>query len=125
MKLSEVIELREVIIEYADKDINFDTAYKFMKILDETEKDYQFYLDKTREVIQEYGKRDADEQLIIEENGSVRIDEEKIAEAQQKMDEMADIEIEVPEKYFVKLSNLEELKISCRKMRAFMPIIID
>lgn len=125
MKLSEVIELREVIIEYADKDINFDTAYKFMKILDETEKDYQFYLDKTREVIQEYGKRDADGQLIIEENGSVRIDEEKIAEAQQKMDEMADIEIELPEKYFVKLSNLEELKISCRKMRAFMPIIID
>lgn len=125
MKLSEVIELREAIIEYADKDINFSTAYKFMKILDETEKDYQFYLNKTREVIQEYGKRDADGQLIIEENGSVRIDENKITEAQQKMDEMAEIEIDMPEKYFVKLADLEDLKISCIKMKAFMPIIID
>ena len=41
------------------------------------------------------------------------------------MDEMAKIEIDIPEKYFVKLEDLEELKISCRKMRAFMPIIVD
>lgn len=125
MNLSNVIELREVIGEYADKDINFSTAYKFMKIIEITEKDYQFYLDKTKEVITAFGRKDEKGELIIEPNGSVRIDEKRIDEAQEKMDEMAKIEIEIPEKYFIKLEDLEELKISCRKMRSFMPIIID
>jgi hypothetical protein len=125
MNLSNVIELREVIGEYADKDINFSTAYKFMKIIEITEKDYQFYLDKTKEVITAFGRKDEKGELIIEPNGSVRIDEKHIDEAQEKMDEMAKIEIEIPEKYFIKLEDLEELKISCRKMRSFMPIIID
>lgn len=125
MNLSNVIELREVIGEYADKDINFSTAYKFMKIIEITEKDYQFYLDKTKEVITAFGRKDEKGELIIEPNGSVRIDEKHIEEAQEKMDEMAKIEIEIPEKYFIKLEDLEELKISCRKMRSFMPIIID
>ena len=125
MNLSNVIELREVIGEYADKDINFSTAYKFMKIIEITEKDYQFYLDKTKEVITAFGRKDEKGELIIEPNGSVRIDEKHIDEAQEKMDEMAKIEVEIPEKYFIKLEDLEELKISCRKMRSFMPIIID
>lgn len=125
MNLSNVIELREVIGEYADKDINFSTAYKFMKIIEITEKDYQFYLDKTKEVITAFGRKDEKGELIIEPNGSVRIDEKHIEEAQEKMDEMAKIEVEIPEKYFIKLEDLEELKISCRKMRSFMPIIID
>lgn len=125
MKLSNVIELREVIGEYIDSDINFSTAYKFMKIIEITEKDYQFYIEKTKEIISAFGKKDEKGELIIENNGSVRINEEDIPAAQEKMDEMAEIEIDIPEKYFIKLSDLEELKISCRKMRAFMPIIID
>lgn len=125
MKLSNVIELREVIGEYVDSDINFATAYKFMKIIELTNKDYQFYLDKTKEVIEAFGNKDENGELIIEANGSVRIKEENIVDAQTKMDEMADIEVEIPKQYFIKLNELEELKISCRKMRAFMPIIED
>ena len=125
MKLSNVIELREVIGEYVDSNINFSTAYKFMKIIEITEKDYQFYLENTREIINTFGKKDENGELIIEPNGSVRIQEENIPAAQEKMDEMAKIEIDIPEKYFIKLEDLEELKISCRKMRAFMPIIVD
>lgn len=125
MRLSNVIELREVIGEYIDSDINFSTAYKFMKIIEITEKDYQFYIEKTKEIISTFGRKDEKGELIIENNGSVRINEEDIPAAQEKMDEMAEIEIDIPEKYFVKLEDLEELKISCRKMRAFMPIIID
>ena len=125
MKLSNVIELREVLGEYIDSNINFSTAYKFMKIIEITEKDYQFYIEKTREIISTFGKKDDNGELIIEANGSVRIQEENISEAQAKMDEMADIEVDIPEKYFIKIEDLEELKISCRKMRAFMPIIID
>ena len=125
MTLSNVIELREVIGEYADSNINFSTAYKFMKIIEITEKDYQFYIEKTKEIINTFGKKDENGELMIESNGAVRIQEENIPAAQEKMDEMAKIEIDIPEKYFVKLEDLEELKISCRKMRAFMPIIVD
>ena len=125
MTLSNIIELREVLGEYVDSDINFATAYKFMKIIELTEKDYQFYLDKTKEVIESFGRKDENGKLIIEPNGTVKIKEDSIEEAQKRMDEMAAIEVEIPSQYFIKLNELEELKISCRKMRAFMSIIID
>ena len=83
MTLSNVIELREVIGEYADSNINFSTAYKFMKIIEITEKDYQFYIEKTKEIINTFGKKDENGELIIESNGSVRIQVENIPVLQE------------------------------------------
>lgn len=125
MLLSNVIELREILNEYADKDINFSTAYKIMKIMELTDKDYQFYIDKTRELIDKYGRKDENGELVIEDNGSVKIEEQYITTVQEKMNEVMNIEVNIPSEYFLKLSDLEELKISCRKMKAFMPIITN
>ena len=123
--LGKLMLARSVIIECADIDINPKASYNLMKIMDMTEKDEQFYNDKMKTIIQKYGTKDDDGKLIFDENGGIRVGADKIQEAQDKIGELEEIEVEVPSKYLISLDDLSEMKLSYRKIRALMPFLIE
>lgn len=125
MSLGTLVIARNVFDECSNVDINPKTAYKLMKILDVTAKDYTFYFDKVRSLVEKYGERDEEGQLITDENGNARIPNNVVQEVQAQIGDIEAIEVSVPDKYLVALDELDELKLSCRKMKAIMPFIFE
>lgn len=122
MILNDIIETRAVIEEYLDYDLNINTAYKFTKFLLETENDYNFFIEKTKEIIEKYAKRDENNQIITNDAG-FSIQEDKIEIAEKELINLSLIDINIGNYFCFNMSELEGLKISCRKLRTFIPFI--
>ena len=91
-------------------------AYKIMKFCKGIEAEEEFYNNKRSEIIQMYATKDANGQPIIE-NGTVSIIEDKITEANAAMQELNNMDVDMPNVRFT-LSELEELKLSASDMYA-------
>ena len=107
MKLYELLEARTVINKNIDqtKSISADLAYKIMKLMKNTQNDCDFYQEKFNAILNEYGEKDDDGQLIQENNG-IKIQDGKMEECTSKVNELNNTEIELPKIKFT----LEELK---------------
>lgn len=123
--LNEITAIRNVINEYIDMDINPKTAYKLVKIMNLTNQDAQFYDNKINDLLKKYGRRDDNGELIIDENGGIVIPTESISQAEAELEELGAIEIDSLDGYFISLTELDELKLSCRKINSLMPILKD
>ena len=107
MKLYELLEARTVINKNIDqtKSISAALAYKIMKLMKNTQNDCDFYQEKFNAILNEYGEKDDDGQLIQENNG-IKIQDGKMEECTSKVNELNNTEIELPKIKFT----LEELK---------------
>lgn len=121
--LGALVEARNVINEYVDLDIDSKVSYKLMKILDTTEKDNQFYFDKFKSVVEKYGERDDNGEIVFDENGNIKINKDLISEVQHALDEITSIEVGIPCKYLLSLDDLDGFKMSCRKMKTIEPFL--
>lgn len=122
MKLSELINARRIISDCADKEISPRASYRIMKFMNATEKDNEFYYSKIQEMIQKYAKKDKGGNYV-QSDGNVVIAEDKVAEANAAALEIDNIDVEVDEKYWLRLEDFEDLKLSCRQMQALMPVL--
>ena len=75
-----------------------------------------------REIILEYGKKGEDGQPIFLENGNVEIIEGKEIECNEKVRELENLEVEIPDTKFT-LDELEILELSPRDIYALDPVI--
>ena len=107
MKLYELLEARTVINKNIDqtKSISAALAYKIMKLMKNTQNDCDFYQEKFNAILNEYGEKDDDGQLVQENNG-IKIQDGKMEECTSKVNELNNTEIELPKIKFT----LEELK---------------
>ena len=107
MKLYELLEARTVINKNIDqtKSISAALAYKIMKLMKNTQNDCDFYQEKFNAILNEYGEKDNDGQLVQENNG-IKIQDGKMEECTSKVNELNNTEIELPKIKFT----LEELK---------------
>ena len=122
MILHDVIEMRAAIEEYLDLNLSIQTAYKFTKFLLETENDYDFFVSKTKEIINKYAEKDENGEIIFNEEG-VRLSGSRIEEAEAALRDLSFINISIGDYFSFDIDEFEGLKISCRKMRLFIPFI--
>jgi hypothetical protein len=85
---------------------------KFYKSIEVEEK---FYDDKKEELINIYSEKDANGQIIVNDDGTVKIIPDKMQEANIAMWELNNMEVEVPSIKFT-LAELEEVKLSVADM---------
>lgn len=97
-------------------------AYKFMKLLKAIEEEETFFNDKMKEIILEFGKKDENSQPVFLDNGNVEIIPGKEAECGQKIKELEEIEVELPEIKF-SIEDLESLELSPRDIYALDSVI--
>lgn len=93
MKLINLIQLKNVFKPNMKfKDIQ--VGYKVMKFLKSIENDTTFYDTKLAEIAQECAEKDGDK-IKIDENGNLVLVEDKIPEWNKKINELANIEVEI------------------------------
>lgn len=123
LKMSNIIALKGVCENLKSQKTSVKTAYKISKILDAVEKEFTFYQTKFTEIINEYSEKDENGQpVLINDGQGVKIQPDKISEAQIKMVELEAIEVDLNTSPLT-LDELEGLEISISDMQTLSYII--
>lgn len=123
LKMQQVIEFHTLYSTIKEQEMSVKLAYRLNQIEEICEKKANFYEIKMRDIITRYSEKDKDgNPVFLEDNKSVKINPEFIGECTEKIQELAELEIELPDISFT-LENLEALKLSVSEVKALMPFI--
>lgn len=123
MNIFTIINAKRAFANYLDAPIPSVVAYKIMKLVRAAEAEEAFYQKEIRKLTEQYGKRNGDGSLVVED-GSVLLEEGTIQECRQKVEELKAIEVDAPNISFT----LDELSCVCmtvREMNAISAFISD
>ena len=120
--MNTALQIKGIGATVVDAKMPTKTAYKFMKLLKAIETEETFFNEKMRDIIFEFGKKDENGQPIFLENGNVEIIEGKEVECNERVKELEDIEVDIPDTKFT-LEELEVLELSPRDIYALDPVI--
>lgn len=123
MKLNKIEPLYTTLSSLNEKEMPFSLSYKFTKILDKIETDYQYFIKKMREIINKYAEKDENGELVIKDN-NIQIKKDFITLAEKELEELNNIEVSLPEITFT-LDELKTLNIKPADLRALLPFIKD
>lgn len=115
MNIITLLNISSTLGQYAQTKVSSRLAYKIMKFCKSVATDEEFYSEKKREIVDMYAIKDENGQIVVDENGIVKIIPDKISEANVAMQELNAIEVDVPSIRF-KLEELDELKMSAADM---------
>lgn len=121
ISLDNLVALVNFIELHKNEKISFQLAYKFNKILAQTECDIKFFREKYGELLLEYSIKNDNNEPIIEKD-NIKIDPERIGIFNEKMLELLSTEIDFPDIYF-NFSELECFKISISELKPLMDFI--
>lgn len=122
MTLNSVEKLHNVLSSLNQNTMPLRLAYKFTKISSKIEEDYNFYIEKTKEIVIKYAEKDEEGKIIPNEQGNVTIHKNCISQAEKELFELAAIEVDNPEITFT-LEELESLEIKPYDLQYLIPFI--
>ncbi len=97
MKLKELIQLRQILGALANQKMSIKSSYSIARFISQTNDAEVIYNQKIQELINEFGDRDQQNKLKTDENGSISIKEGKEQECNDKIAEIDNFEIDVPQ----------------------------
>lgn len=123
MKLIELYNVERLHDKFNSRtDLPVKTAYKVVRFFETVEKEASFYRDELIKILNEYAERDEEGKVVVSEDGqNIKIKEELLTECEDKLKELADMEVDKPSVTF----NLEELPDgwSAQELELLMPFI--
>lgn len=100
------------------------TAYNLSKIFTRAREELEFYQEKFKEIVTQYGEKDKNGNLIFLENENVSIPKDKIEKCQKEITDLQNLELEIPD-YSISLDSLEAVKISLDEISVLLPFICE
>ena len=123
IKISNILEFPSFFEKVKAQRIPFKTSYKLVTLAREIEKHYNFYLEEFNKLINEYGETDENGNLIPISNGNgVKIIPEKLMECQIKLEELRNLEVDLPDVTFLP-EEFESIELSPIEANAIMSFI--
>lgn len=124
IKMSTITALKGVCENLKSQKTSVKTAYKISKILNTIEKEFTFYQTKFTEIINEYSEKDENGQpILINDGQGVKIEPARLMEAQTKLTELEDLEVEIESN--LTIDELEGLEISISDMQHLSYLLVD
>lgn len=123
IKMYQIIDSPSIFEKLKSQKVPFKTAYKLTLLMQEIEKHINFYQEKFRELIMEYSKKDEEGNPVPTADGQgVQLTEETTTEAYQKLAELRDLDVELPDTKF-SVDDFGNVEISADEMIMIMPFI--
>ena len=122
MTIMEILNVVPVLQEIAKKSFPGATSFKIARLIRELDKEIQLFDKQRNEIAQEFGEKDASGQLVLTEEGSVKIIESKIKECNEKLVSIFNTEIEINADK-ISYSIFEGINIAPAEALALEPII--
>lgn len=124
MKMSEIFGFQNLRTKIKDSIIPIRLAYKFSRFFAALDKENEFFNTTLNNLIQTYGKRDKDGNLVLsDDRTSVLIDDERRAECMEKTKELNDLEITLEYTPSFTFDELEGIGLTMQEVDLLMPYI--
>ena len=123
LKMYQIIDFPAFFEKVKSQKLPFKVSYKLTILAQEIEKHINFYQEKFRELIFQYGERDAEGNLVPTEDGQgVRLVAETMQEAYAQLGELRGLDVELPE-YKFDIDAFENVELTPIEMNIILPFI--
>ena len=122
MTLYNIQQLTQIFSPHITQKLPVSVSYKIYKLMRALEEEQKFFEERRQEIINQYGEHDENGQLKISEQGFVQIPEAVRLEAQEKLNELADIDVELPNIAFT-IEELEGINLSVQDIAILEPLL--
>ena len=122
MTITEIFNVVPILQEMANKSFPGATSFKIARLMRELDKEIQLFDKQRNEIAQEFGEKDASGQLVLTEEGNVKIIESKIKECNEKLASIFNTVIEINADK-ISYSTFEGVNIAPAEALALEPII--
>ena len=95
MTITEIFNVVPILQEMANKSFPGATSFKIARLMRELDKEIQLFDKQRSEIAQEFGEKDASGQLVLTEEGNIKIIESKIKECNEKLASIFNTEIDI------------------------------
>ena len=98
VKAGIIYNAMQVIDELSEKPMKVALVAKLLRLSDELQKENQLIEKQRMEILEKYGKRDEDGQLIIDENNNVGFEGDNIEKVQKELYDLSELEIDITDR---------------------------
>lgn len=124
MRIQKILAMEEAIKNLKSKNLPIKTAYRLLKLAEFVTTESDNYRNLFRQILDEYAEKNEDGSFVFSEDGTnVILKKEHIKEANEKVSELNQLEVDVP--YTFDLKEFENLEISLEDLAPLMDIIVD
>lgn len=120
-QLISVLGLNSILNE---QKMSLQAAYNISKIFDCAQENYYFYRKEFDKIVDEYGQKDDEGNLVLREDGNLAIDPDKVNECAADMRELENLQVEIPD-YSISINHLEDLKLTLEQFNLLKPFVKD
>ena len=124
MRIQKILAMEEAIKNLKSKNLPIKTAYRLLKLAELVSKEAENYRNLFRQILDEYAEKKEDGSYVLSEDGAnVIIQKDHIQDANQKVDELNKIDVEIP--YTFDIKDFDNIEISLEELAPLMDLIAD
>lgn len=123
LKMQQIIEFQKFYNNVKNIKLPLKTAYKLNKLFIQANEELSFYQQKFAEIINNFGKRDENGELVYSsDKTSIEIEEARRDECLQKIEELQNLEVDISGIDFT-IEELEGFNLTISEVECLMPFI--
>jgi hypothetical protein len=123
IKMYQILDFPNFYALVKNQKITFKTSYRLAMLAAEVEKQYNFYTEQFRVLLDQYGQKDAEGNFIPTDDGQgVKLVQETMEECYTKVNELRDLDITLPDCYF-SLDDFDGIELTPIEVNAIIPFI--
>lgn len=123
LKMQQIIEFQKFYNNVKNIKLPLKTAYKLNKLFIQSNEELSFYQQKFAEIINNFGKRDENGELVYSsDKTSIEIEDARRDECLQKIEELQNLEVDISGIDFT-IEELEGLNLTISEVECLMPFI--
>ena len=124
MRIQKILAMEEAIKNLKSKNLPIKTAYRLLKLAELVSNEAENYRNLFRQILDEYAEKKEDGSYVLSEDGAnVIIQKDHIQDANQKVDELNKIDVEIP--YTFDIKDFDNIEISLEELAPLMDLIAD
>ena len=124
MRIQKILAMEEAIKNLKSKNLPIKTAYRLLKLAELVSNEAENYRNLFRQILDEYAEKKEDGSYVLSEDGAnVIIQKDHIQDANQKVDELNKIDVEIP--YTFDIKDFDNIEISLEELAPLMDLIVD
>ena len=126
MKMIDALNFLEAYSSIKNKPLKINIIYKLSKCLEECEKERDFYQQQLANILNKYAKKDENGKFIYtNEKTGILINESQQEMCEKELSELLTLDININEKYFVKITDIADLELDIETFNKIKPFIIE
>ena len=124
MRIQKILAMEKAIKNLKSKNLPIKTAYRLLKLAELVSNEAENYRNLFRQILDEYAEKKEDGSYVLSEDGAnVIIQKDHIQDANQKVDELNKIDVEIP--YTFDIKDFDNIEISLEELAPLMDLIVD